>query len=147
MKILIREANRSEYPVLVDVWDRSVRATHHFLSEEDLPEIKKALPLNYFPNVDLYVSESDGRITGFIGLSSDMIEMLFVDADTIRKGHGSALLAFAMDKGYRKVDVNEQNEQALKFYLKNGFRILSRDETDSDGRPYPILHLSASIAD
>ncbi len=147
MKISIRVANQSEYPLLVDVWDRSVRATHHFLSEEDLQEIKKALPLHYFPNVDLYVSESDGRITGFIGLSGDMIEMLFVDADTIRQGHGSALLAFAMDKGYRKVDVNEQNEQALKFYQRNGFRISSRDETDSDGRPYPILHLSASIAD
>jgi len=40
-----------------------------------------------------------------------------------------------------KVDVNEQNDQALGFYKGNGFKVISRSEMDSSGKPYPILHL------
>ena len=138
----IRKATQSEYPILVGVWERSVRATHHFLSEEDLQDIKRDMPLFYLPNVSLYVVESTDRVAGFIGLSGDMIEMLFVDSDCMGQGYGSELLSFAVAKGLCNVDVNEQNETALKFYQRKGFRVIGRDEFDSAGRPYPILHLS-----
>lgn len=39
------------------------------------------------------------------------------------------------------VDVNEQNEQAHRFYLSQGFKQVGRSELDDDGRPYPILNL------
>lgn len=58
------------------------------------------------------------------------------------RGMGTKLLDFAKTRGADSVDVNEQNPRALAFYLANGFRIVKRDEYDSDGRPYPILHLS-----
>jgi len=53
-----------------------------------------------------------------------------------------ALIEFAKQRGVTKVDVNEQNPSALNFYKAKGFRVISRDETDDAGRPYPILHLS-----
>lgn len=72
-----------------------------------------------------------------------MIEMLFVHPDAIGKGYGRTLLQFAIkNKGLRKVDVNEQNQRALKFYQKHGFSLTGRDNTDSEGKPYPILHLA-----
>ncbi len=40
-----------------------------------------------------------------------------------------------------KVDVNEQNEQAVGFYEHVGFKTVSRSELDSLGMPYPILHM------
>lgn len=40
-----------------------------------------------------------------------------------------------------KVGVNEQNEQAVKFYERFGFKTISRSETDGMGKPYPILHI------
>lgn len=79
---------------------------------------------------------------GFIGMSHDSIEMLFIDSDRRGQGYGSALIEFAKQRGATKVDVNEQNLSALNFYKAKGFRIISRDETDDGGRPYPILHLS-----
>ena len=79
---------------------------------------------------------------GFIGLSSDTIEMLFVDSSYRGQGYGSALIDFARQRGATKVDVNQQNTSASGFYLAKGFRVISRDETDDAGRPYPILHLS-----
>ena len=132
----------NEYPALVEIWERSVKATHAFLSNEDLNKIKKALIPYYFPNVNLYAVTDNERMTGFIGLSSNLIEMLFIDDSYRGKGYGSALIDFALKQGATKVDVNEQNTSALNFYQARGFRIIGRDETDEAGRPYPILHLS-----
>ena len=117
-------------------------ATHDFLKEEDFNEIKVTLIHVYFPNIDLYAIADNGVYTGFIGLSPDSIEMLFIDSDLRGQGYGSALIDFAKQRGATKVDVNEQNPSALNFYKAKGFHIMSRDVTDDAGRTYPILHLS-----
>ena len=77
-----------------------------------------------------------------MGLSDELIEMLFVNPGEQGKGYGKRLLEYAIQKKQMdKVDVNEQNEKALSFYLHMGFPIIGRDETDGMGKPYPILHL------
>ncbi|VEB92178.1 acetyltransferase [Citrobacter koseri] len=38
-------------------------------------------------------------------------------------------------------NVNEQNEQAVGFYKKMGFKVTGRSEVDDLGRPYPLLNL------
>ncbi len=134
--------NEEDYETLAGIWERSVMATHNFLKEEDFNEIKAALIPDYFPNVDLYAIADKGVYAGFIGLSSDAIEMLFIDSDRRGQGYGSSLIEFAKQRGAIKVDVNEQNPSALNFYKAKGFHVISRDETDEAGRPYPILHLS-----
>ncbi|WP_313419020.1 hypothetical protein [Sphingobacterium multivorum] len=40
-----------------------------------------------------------------------------------------------------KVDVNEQNQQAVDFYLKKGYQLIGRSTVDGMGKSYPILHL------
>lgn len=104
-------------------------------------EIKESLLSKYFKAVSLYVILDEDTIAGFIGLYDHNIEMLFVDSYSMGKGLGSKLLNFAKSLGADSVDVNEQNSKALGFYQANGFHVVSRDEFDSDGRPYPILHL------
>lgn len=131
-----------DYETLAGIWERSVTATHDFLKNEDFNEIKAALIPDYFPNVDLYAIVDNGVYAGFIGLSPNSIEMLFIDSDRRGQGYGSAFIEFAKQRGATKVDVNEQNPSALDFYKAKGFRIIGRDETDDAGRPYPILHLS-----
>lgn len=138
----IVRCTEEDYETLAGIWERSVIATHDFLKEEDFNEIKAALIPDYFPNVDLYAIADNGVYVGFIGLSPDSIEMLFIDSDRRGRGYGSALMEFAKQHGATKVDVNEQNPSALNFYKSKGFRINGRDETDDAGRPYPILHLS-----
>lgn len=133
---------REDYPVLAGIWERSVRATHVFLDEAALNEIKAALIPVYFLNVELFAFSDGHSLVGFIGLREDMVEMLFIDSDSRGKGYGTALLDFAKRKGARKVDVNEQNPGALAFYKANGFKVAGRDPKDDAGRPYPILHLS-----
>ena len=55
---------------------------------------------------------------------------------------GKALLQHAIEsQKVNKVDVNEQNEQAVGFYLHSGFVTYKRSELDATGKPYPILHM------
>lgn len=138
----IVRCNEEDFETLAGIWERSVMATHVFLKEVDFFEIKAALIPDYFPNVDLYSIADNGVYVGFIGLSPDSIEILFIDSDRRGQGYGSALIEFAKQRGATKVDVNEQNPSALNFYKAKGFRVIGRDETDDAGRPYPILHLS-----
>lgn len=138
----IVKCDEKDYSALLAIWERAVRATHDFLAENDLNEIKSILIPDYFPKVDIYAVVVSNTLAGFIGLSSDTIEMLFIDDYCRNKGYGSVLVDFAKQRGISKVDVNEQNLAALKFYEARGFRVISWDDTDDDGRLYPILHLS-----
>lgn len=84
-----------------------------------------------------------GGFAAFAGIDGDMLEMLFVAPHARGKGLGRQLVEYLIrERGIRRVDVNEQNTQAVRFYARLEFRATGRDATDSSGRPYPILHLS-----
>ena len=128
---------------LLIVWEKSVRSSHHFLKEEDIEYFKPLIRNQYFPAVKLFVIRNEnGRIAAFMGLSDDMLEMLFVLPEEQGHGYGKAFVDYAIDKcNIYKVDVNEDNEQAYQFYLHMGYEVIGRDEYDSSGKPFPILHL------
>ena len=45
-------------------------------------------------------------------------------------------------RGLRRTPaVNEQNPQAIGFYLRMGFEMVGRSAVDSLGKPYPLLHM------
>lgn len=80
-----------------------------------------------------------------MGIESDKIEMLFLSPDCIGQRWGSRLIDLAVCVyGVTRVDVNEQNELAARFYRHKGFRVIARDELDEQGNPFPILHLGLS---
>lgn len=132
-----------EFPTLVQIWRSAVLATHDFLDEADFVRIERALPEQFFPAVTLLVADIDGRAVGFAGVADGALEMLFVDDAHRGTGVGSALLDQVVTRhGVTRVDVNEQNPQAVGFYLHHGFTRTGRSATDAEGRPYPILHLT-----
>lgn len=145
---MIKSSNKpSEYPALLDIWEASVRATHDFLTEEKIQEIKQIIiEGKAFSHVDLYsFFDMEGSRLGFLGLSNDKIEMLFIHPDHRGKGVGQALTRFAIyEKNIHRVDVNEQNDQAVGFYKKMGFRITNRNPLDAQGNPFPILEMKIS---
>jgi putative acetyltransferase len=131
----------------VGIWRSAVDATHDFLTDGDRDAIESALPAEYFPQILLTVADLDGVPVGFAGTSEGNLEMLFVDAAARGRGIGTLLLDDALDRhGVRRVDVNEQNAQAVAFYRRRGFTATSRDDLDDAGRPYPILHMSWSCS-
>lgn len=144
---MITSPTAKEQKSLINLWEQSVRKTHHFLSENDIAFYRPFIN-EFIPKLDLHVIRgASGQIEAFMGLSDDHIEMLFVLPSKRKNGLGSRLLDFAVhEKGVCKVDVNEQNTDALNFYARRGFNIISRDPTDAFGKPYPILHLEIEKA-
>ena len=127
-------------PDLLHVWESSVRATHDFLREGDVDFLHPYVEQGLKEIPVLLCALEEGHPLAFLGMAGDSIEMLFVHADFRHKGIGSTLMREALSLGARRVDVNEQNPQALGFYQRFGFEVVSRDDMDSLGLPYPILH-------
>lgn len=127
---------------LLAIWQSAVRATHTFLSEEDIRAIAPEVPQAIMAVEHLCCFTEEGVAQGFIGVQDGKIEMLFVDAPARGRGIGKALVRFARSElNAQCVDVNEQNEQGVGFYAHMGFKVISRSALDEQGRPFPILHL------
>jgi putative acetyltransferase len=136
----IYQATQTHYNELIEVWEASVRATHHFLTEADILEYKDLILNRYFDRVRLFCTKHNGSINGFIGINEDMVQMLFIHPAARGTGAGKRLLQYVIDNHrINKVDVNEQNQQALGFYKYMGFEVIGRSEVDGAGKPYPIL--------
>lgn len=146
MELIIDYIHVDEYPEVVDVWEASVRATHHFLKEEDITYYKPLILNTYLNSVELRCVRNNGnKILGFLGVADQQLEMLFIAPE--HRGHqiGKTLLEYAIQNlNVNKVDVNEQNEQAVGFYEHLGFEITGRSTLDATGKPYPILHMQLS---
>lgn len=133
---------RDEYDRVLEVWERAVRATHHFLTDADIEYFKPLISEHYLDAVQLTcIRDETGTIIGFAGTAEGKTEMLFVDPEWHGRGIGRRLMEHAIAAGCLEVDVNEQNEGAVRFYERLGFEQFDRSERDPTGRPYPLLHL------
>jgi len=142
----VRRARPEDHEVMVVLWERSVRATHHFLTEQDIAALRPLVVDELASEaIDWWVLESTtGTLLGFLGFANDSIEGLFIDPDCRGQGGGTTLVAHAqrLAGSSLAVDVNEQNEDAVGFYAALGFSIVGRSATDASGRPFPLLHMT-----
>jgi putative acetyltransferase len=137
-KIAIKEAH---YQKVLEIWETSVNATHHFLKLEDKEEIKKEIPF-YLSQVEAYLWYDEKEIIGFSGTHEENLEMLFIDPKQFRNGYGSKILQTLINEGkVNTVAVNKDNTNAVIFYNKNGFKKYKELAKDHQGRDYPILQL------
>jgi putative acetyltransferase len=142
----IKSPVETDFDNLINLWEKAVRATHHFLKEEDLIIYKQLLIKQYFKDVDLYCVFLNEEIAGFIGIEEKNIEMLFIDPQHFSKGIGKALMQYAIiHLKCDRVAVNEQNTKAFTFYRKLGFKPVSRVLKDGLGKPYPLIQMKIDI--
>lgn len=144
MKIIeVRDRNTVLIEQLLKVWESSVRATHLFLSEEEIVNIKKYVPhaLKEIPN--LIIVENESKIpVGFMGVVENHLEMLFISNEERGKGLGKELLKYGIEKySVNDLAVNEQNPLAKGFYEHMGFEVYKRTEYDEQGNQYPLLYM------
>ncbi len=144
MKIVeIQEQDPLIIRQLTDVWERSVRATHLFLSDGEIERIKQYVPqaLADVPHL-LAVMDAENVPLGFMGIDAEKLEMLFIAPEERGKGLGKQLLQYGINQyAVCTLAVNEQNPSAKGFYEHMGFRVYQRAELDEQGNPYPILYM------
>jgi putative acetyltransferase len=128
---------------VMEVWEASVRASHHFLTEQDLQtliplareELATISPIHCLRG-------ADGSVYAFMAVVDGTIDALFVAPAQRAAGAGRRLVQYAIEElDARGVDVNEQNPAAVGFYQHLGFNVVSRSATDPQGLPFPILHM------
>ncbi len=128
---------------LLIIWEVSVRATHHFLSDAEVKQIKSYVPqaLQSVSHLIVAVDAADEPI-GFMGTEQNRLEMLFLSPAERGKGIGKQLVQYGVQQyGIQTVTVNEQNPQAVGFYEHLGFVTYQRTDHDEQGNPYPLLYM------
>ena len=144
MKII--EVNRRT-PSLINhllaMWEASVRATHLFLSDQEIENIKKYVP-DALKNISLLITakNKNRQSVAFMGIEQQKLEMLFFFFLERGKGLGKKLICYGMEKyAVNELTVNEQNPLAKGFYEHMGFHVYKRSELDKQGNPYTLLYM------
>lgn len=127
--IIEEPACRAAYhATLCELWERSVRSTHHWFDNADIDALKPTLPAHIDAFSHLLIARVNEKTVGFIGVCGDFVNMLFVDADEQGKGIGSALLNEAEKRfGITSTSVLNDNAAALAFYEKRGYVMIRQD--------------------
>lgn len=128
---------------LLWVWERSVQATHTFLTPEGMEAVRAYVPQALRTVPCLAAAENEPGIpVGFLGADGRRLEMLFLLPEEMGTGLGKKLLQYGMEHyAICELTVNEQNFYARGFYEHMGFRVEKRTETDEQGGPYPLLYM------
>ena len=129
---------------LLEVWENSVRATHLFLSDGEIQNIKKYVPQALTEIAHLIIAEDGaGRPVAFMGIADGTLEMLFISPEERGKGLGRRLIQYGIENyAVERLAVNEQNPQAKGFYEHMGFHVYKRTDLDEQRNPYPLLYMS-----
>ncbi|WP_224243001.1 acetyltransferase [Hyalangium gracile] len=146
MAITLRPSTLADVDAMFRVWHDAVRATHHFLSEEDIAFYATMVREQYLPTAAFTVAVDDadgaGRVVGFLGVTGSKLDALFIDPAVHGRGIGRRMVEFARaGHDVMDLDVNEANDAARAFYEHMGFVRIGRSPLDDQGRPMPLLHL------
>lgn len=139
----IKEKNSSLISQLLEVWEDSVKATHLFLSNDEIKNIKEYVPQAIWGVSHLVIIENENnQPIAFMGIEDRKIEMLFIRNSERGKGLGKKLFNYGIENyNVNELVVNEQNLNAKGFYEYMGFRAFKRTELDEQGNLYPILYM------
>lgn len=141
----IKKEDRNENLIkeLLKVWENAVRATHEFLSNEEILKIKKYVPEALFGISHLIIdTDKNEKPIAFMGIENNKLEMLFITSECRGKGIGKKMLSHGIENyGVNNLAVNEDNPQAKDFYEHMGFKVYQRNELDDQGNPYPVLYM------
>ncbi|MDK7952475.1 GNAT family N-acetyltransferase [Lactobacillus paragasseri] len=142
MKILkIKDLDQEIENKLLVIWESSVRATHNFLSDPEINNIKKYVTQALKGVAHLVIAYNDANEpVAFMGINDQKLERLFVAANQRGTGIGKALITYGINNlDINELAVNEQNPEARGFYEHMGFKVVERFEFNDQGNPYPIL--------
>ena len=128
---------------LIDIWEKSVRATHLFLPKSEILNIKEKFLPDALKNIShLVIAKCNDMPAAFMGIEGQKLEMLFVSPKKRGKGIGKKLVEYGIKNfSINELAVNEQNPQAKGFYEHLGFKVYKRSEVDEQGNHYPILYM------
>ena len=124
---MIRKFENLDLDAVMQIWLQANLDAHAFISAS-FWEAHFEMVRDLLSQAELYVHENEDtrQIDGFIGLTENHIEGIFVAKSARSKGVGKALLEYAKSrKPSLTLSVYQKNERALAFYQREQFTVQS----------------------
>lgn len=136
---MIRELHKADIDKVADIWlDTNIKA-HSFIPTEYWEsnfELVKEMMLQ----AEVYVYEVDYEIQGFIGMTDEYINGIFVCGEMQSQGIGKSLLDYAKSKKKKLLlNVYQKNARAISFYQREGFDIQCNDLDEATGEKEYVM--------
>lgn len=130
---MIRTFSENDLFAVMHIWlDANIKA-HSFIPKDYWTD-NYAMVKEILPQAEIYVCEDSdtNQIDGFIGLTDNYIEGIFVREGIQSRGIGKQLLDFAKEiKSSMSLSVYQKNTRAIAFYQREQFVIHSESMDDS----------------
>lgn len=130
---MIRPFRKDDLSVVMQIWLEANIKAHNFISKDYWTD-NYAMVKDLLPQAEIYVYEDDdtNQIDGFIGLSDNFIEGIFVRETLRSRGVGKQLLNYVKKiKSIMRLSVYQKNTRAIAFYQREQFVICSENIDDS----------------
>ena len=137
---MIRKMQNIDINRVADIWLKTNLKAHDFIPEQYWTS-NYELVKEMMSQAEVYVYEDDKMIQGFVGLSNEYIEGIFVSDEMQSCGIGKLLLDYIKNKKVRlRLNVYQKNARALSFYQREGFDIQSEGVDEATGeKEYTML--------
>lgn len=136
---MIRELRKVDINKVAEIWLDTNIKTHYFISAQYWKsnfELVKELLLQ----ATVYVYEDKQEIQGFIGLSNEYIEGIFVSAEMQSQGIGKILLNYVKGKRNKLIlNVYQKNTRAISFYQREGFEVKNSGLDEATGEKEYVM--------
>ena len=124
---MIRKFETQDLDTFMQIWLHGNLDAHAFIPAS-FWKAHFEMVRDMLPQAELYVHENEAprQIDGFIGLTGNHIEGIFVAKAARSKGVGKALLEYAKSrKPSLTLSVYQKNQRALAFYRRKQFVVQS----------------------
>ena len=126
---MIRQLQNKDIDKIMGIWLESTIYAHKFISKEYWNENYNIVKDVYIPMSKTFIYEDNDDIRGFISIiNNDFIGALFVEKNYQSQGIGKSLIDYVKNLyDNLSLAVYKENEKALEFYKKMGFKIISEN--------------------
>jgi len=143
---MIRMSKTSDYDAIMELWLVATLQSHDFISAGVWWQHQAQISSQYLDNADIWVCENNGKLTGFFAINNRTLTALFTHPDTLKSGLRQQLLQKAKSLRTKlKLHIYIEDEETIRFYLDNGFRIIKQQIEKISGQPELIMTFSRDI--
>lgn len=133
---MIRGFQNSDMETVLDIWLQASIKAHHFVHADYWKSQLNNMRNIYIPASETYVYEVESRVVGFYALNENILAAVFVLPTYQGQGIGKALLAHAKSRRQQlTLSVYKENESSYRFYLSQGFEMVSEQLDQHTGHP------------
>ncbi|MFR8213726.1 MAG: GNAT family N-acetyltransferase [Longicatena caecimuris] len=137
---MIRKMEAMDHDVVMDIWLHGNLAAHSFLSPTYWKK-QYAMVSQAIQEAEVYVYEENGAVVGFVGLQDTYVAGIFVNEAMQNRGIGKKLIdELKKHKTILQLHVYEKNEKALRFYQREHFAILAKEnDAETNAQVYHLM--------